>query len=350
MSSYAPPAVSEASYGELVDFMAGVTLSLTPDAGNYQFQSFQSQARSAMPQIEKYAPGRVPGLKQWLKTSEPAQDPSSKWYTELNDLTQKASVDQMLESGEQFPVEMQPQVFQQAAWKALNANEPQRARQIIKEKIADPWQRQQMLTQIDNQVLWKAAAENTGMDLNRLFTKRITAEQRVQTFINAAMNSIGQNNKKTALEYLANAKAIIATLPPNASLWLELQVSSAYQNVDPGESFAILQSVIGKANQLIAAAVVMDGFESRYLKEGEWMTQSQSGIGNLVRNIDETLAQLARHDLDRARDLSDQLERPEIKLMAQVEIARAALGGSNVINYIQGRRFIRRLNVSMVHR
>ena len=63
------------------------------------------------------------------------------------------------------------------------------------------------------------------------------------------------------------------------------------------------------------------------------MKRGYSNLGNMVNNIQQNLGTLARVDAEGARSLSNQLERPEIRLMAQVEIVRSMLsrgsGGSN---------------------
>jgi len=69
----------------------------------------------------------------------------------------------------------------------------------------------------------------------------------------------------------------------------------------------------------------MDGFENRYLKRGEWMINGGSSLANVVSSTRNTLAQLAKFDFERAETLSDQLERPEIRLMAQLDIVQAVL-------------------------
>jgi len=90
-----------------------------------------------------------------------------------------------------------------------------------------------------------------------------------------------------------------------------------------------MQSIISLVNQLVAAAVVLDGFENRYLQDGEWMKPGYTTLGNLVNNIEQNLGQLALRDAEGARAISIQLERPEIRLMAQLEIAQALIGKLN---------------------
>jgi hypothetical protein len=124
-----------------------------------------------------------------------------------------------------------------------------------------------------------------------------------------------------------------------------------------------MQSVIAQVNRLIEAAAVLDGFENRYLQDGEWLRRGQTSLSNLVNNLDENLAFLAGRDVDRAGQevdrahspegasasirsrasdstrslddaisLSNQLERPEVRLMAQLQIAQGVLTRNGTLN------------------
>ena len=111
----------------------------------------------------------------------------------------------------------------------------------------------------------------------------------------------------------------------------QMQLAGVYASLDLDQSFAIMRPLVAKANELIAAAAVLDGYENRYLKEGEWMTPGSSNLSNLLGNLDQTLANLARLDFDRARSLADQLERPEVRMMAQLQIVQQTIN-NNVAN------------------
>lgn len=59
------------------------------------------------------------------------------------------------------------------------------------------------------------------------------------------------------------------------------------------------------------------------------MRPGYTGLGNLVNTTEQNLGMLALKDAQGACFLSDQLERPEIRLMAQLEIAQALLNRRN---------------------
>jgi len=163
----------------------------------------------------------------------------------------------------------------------------------------------------------------------------------VQVLISLASSLIGKGDKQGALDLLNEARGYLPSPPQNsAQMHAYVQLASSYAAVDLDQSFAIMQPLVAKANELIAAAVVLDGFENRYLKEGEWMTPGPSTLANYINNLDQGFAYLAHRDFDRALALADQLERPELRLMAQLQIAQAVLNSHARDLPINGRQFV----------
>ena len=85
---------------------------------------------------------------------------------------------------------------------------------------------------------------------------------------------------------------------------------------------------------------VLDGIDFRYLKDGEWQMPGVNNLGNLVNALDQTLASLGRTDFDRARALADQLERPEMRLLMEIDLAQVTLGGKITGNQPFGGRIV----------
>jgi hypothetical protein len=283
-----------------------------------------------MPQLEKYAPARVPVFRQLLQTIKPTLDPNAGVYQALNEVGQRGTVDDMLALAAKYGPEFRSQIYQQAAWKAMSGGDANRARQILSEFVADPMQRRQMLEQIDNQLLWSSINESKVAEARELLSKIRSVEQRVQMLINLAVNVANKGDKRQALDLLVEAKTLLDPSPLNsAKLNVQLQLAQGYASIDAPQSVALMQVIVSVVNQLVAAAVVLDGFENRYLQDGEWMKPGYTNLGNLVNSIEQNLGQLALQDADAARALSNQLERPEIRLMAQLEIAQALIGKRN---------------------
>ena len=114
---------------------------------------------------------------------------------------------------------------------------------------------------------------------------------------------------------------------------------------DLAEVFAILQTVVARLNELVAAAVVLDGIDFHYLKDGEWIMPGANNLGNMVGLLDQTLASLGRIDFDRARTLADQIGRPEMRVLMEIDLVQTALGGKTPINQMFGARGLSGLTI-----
>ena len=325
---FQPPQANEDTYRDLLGTLASAAIEITPtdQASINLAMNICNQLPSVMQQIEKYAPERAAALRQWSQNAERSFDPNTRMYQEINRVGQTGTIDDMIALALKYPEELRTQIYQQAAWKAFSNGDVTRARQIITDFVSDPAQRRQMLAQFDNQSLENAINEDKIAETRHLLKAIKGVDRRVQILARMANHLAAKGDKKGALELLNEAKALVYAAPPSMNqLSAQLELARSYASLDPDQSFAIVLPLLAKANELIAAATVLDGFDVRYLKDGEWLTPGMSGLGNLVSNLSQTLAMLARLDFDRARSMADQLERPELRLAADLDIARAAL-------------------------
>lgn len=328
LSAFPPPQANEETYRDLLTTLVDRALAITPgqSSGNVA-QNLYGQINGVMPQIEKYAPARAAELRQWSKAVERILDPSARMYQELGEFSQHGTVDEILALTSKYPAEFHSQIYQNAAWKAFSDGDPTRARQIVNDLVADPIQRRQILDQFDNQSFYNAPTENKAAEAHTALSRMRTLDRKVQLLVQVAMMLHNKGDKKGALEFLDEANALVAAAPPGSmQLWAQLQLAQQYASVDSERGFPLMQSVIIKMNELVAAAAVVDGFDSHYLRDGEWTMPGASGLGGLVNSMDQTLANLVRLDFDRARSLADQIQRPEIRLTVDLHLAQAVLG------------------------
>jgi hypothetical protein len=340
---FQPPQANEDTYKDLIGMLINSTLTITPtdQISINVAQNVYTQLQSLMPQIEKYAPARTAAVRQWSQNAERSFDPSLKMYQELNRAAQDGTVEDILALAPRYSGELQVQIYSQAASKALASGDATRARQIITDLISDPVQRKQMLAQIDNQSLEMAISQDKITDVRQVLSRMKQVDRRVQILVRLATVLASKGDKKGALELLNEARAAADSAPPDpGQMGAQLTLAQSYASLDPDQSFAIVQPLIIRINALIAAATVLDGFDAHYLKDGEWITSGSNMLGNLVSNLNRTLTRLARVDFDRARSAADQIERPELRLIANLEIASAALGG-RIINLPMGGPIIR---------
>ena len=324
LSSYQPPQAKEETYRDLLEFLTSVVLSIRPREGsNNAAHNHYHYAEVLISHLEKYLPGRVVAMRHWRDNVRRTLDPSSQLNQQINDLAQTGTPDAIMALANRYPAELQPQIYERAAWKAMSDGDMNRARQIINEFIQNPEHRRNLLEQIENQSVWNRVSQNKVAEARGMLARVKNVEQRVHMLASMAMNASHAGDKTQALELLDEAKALLDSQPTDANrMTIRLQLANNYSTLNAGRSATLLEPVIVKLNEMVAAAVVLDGFDQRYFKDGEWTKTQYSALGNLINLLHQSLTHLARVDLDSARRLSNLVERIEIRLIAQLEIVK----------------------------
>jgi hypothetical protein len=257
---------------------------------------------------------------------------------ELQLAYQNGTIDDLIALATKHPAEMRNQIYQQAAWKATNVGDTARANQIAMELISDEAQRRQLLEQVRNQKIWQALNENRIDEAKALLDDSIGVEQKVYILMQLASMLSGKDKQREAIACLDEGLALLQTVPRNSSrMNREIELAGSYSLVDPKQSFALLESIAKQLNELVVAAVVVDGFDNTYLKNGEWMVNGSSSLANIFTSMRRSVGQFAGVDFDQAQVLAAQFERPEMRLMAQLEVARTVLVQQKVNVGVRGR-------------
>lgn len=325
---FQPPSVNEEPFRDLVMTLINAALALrtsNPNGMNIA-QNLLYQIANLMPQIEKYAPGRVAALRQWSENVERNLDPWSRMNREIN---AAQTVEDVLAIASRYPRDMQSHAYQNAAWKVFGGGDISRARQIASDFISDPMQRRQTLDQFDEQLAQRNANDDALAEARFRMNKTKDPVLKAQILMQQASRLINQRDPQGGLNLLNEASSLVPAPAQNSQqAFVQIQLAGMFAALDLNQSFAILEPLIGKSNELVTAAVALDGFENRYLNQGEWMIPAGNNIGTLVSNLQEGLARLAKYDFDRAVALSGRLERPEIRVMCQLQIAHSVLAGN----------------------
>lgn len=342
LNTFQPPQADEDIYRDLLTAVLSYVL-----GGNRQTQSGMSTAQNfyhqidrIAPLVEKYAPSRTAELRDWSQAVERTLDPQVKMYQEMQKITQNGTVDEMMALASKYPPEFRTLLYQNAAWKAVTGGDMAKAKEIA-EMIPDPAQRRQVLDQLENQTASAAEGDNKIVAAQRLVDKATNVNQKIEIILRTANALAAEGNKKAALDLLNEAKIILASSPQSAAqLNGRVRLAQAYLKLDPDQSFSVLHPLIIKLNELVAAAVVLDGIDFQYLKDGEWVMPGVNNLGNVINSLDQTLAALGRIDFDRARALADQIERPEVRLLIEIDLAQITLGGKPMNTPMFGGRVI----------
>jgi hypothetical protein len=90
---------------------------------------------------------------------------------------------------------------------------------------------------------------------------------------------------------------------------------------------AMMEPLVPKLNELIDGAAKLDGFDTHYLRDGEWNMSADGPVGEMLTYMSKHAAYYAWTDFDRAVSLAAQFERTEIRMMAQTKLAQSILAG-----------------------
>lgn len=216
-----------------------------------------------------------------------------------------------------------------AVGKLMQAGDVDRARQITKDNLSGA-ERDQMLARIDQLAIANAIKRNKIDEAKEIILRLSSREARAGAFAElAAAIILAQGDRKLALELMDEARKLINSPPANQKqIDALMQVAGAYALVEPARTFELVNPLIAQANEMIAAAALLDKFGSGQglFKRGEMLLQHSfsAAQGPYLQHL-RKLTSLARADFERTKTAVDGFQRDEIRLMGRLLIAQSVL-------------------------
>ena len=142
-------------------------------------------------------------------------------------------------------------------------------------------------------------------------------------------------DKQLAAEIMRDAESLVNPQPKNYQDFMYTwMLASGYAEADPDKAFPILESAIGRANDLIAAFVKVGEFidvSEEMISDGEAQVGAFGGgmIRGLSRELgvaEATLGTLIKADFGKTRALTNRFDRPEVRILAKMLVLRTVLG------------------------
>jgi hypothetical protein len=296
------------------------------DGGFYpgQWAGIYQQIKPILPEIEKLVPTRMSALQNRVAEFEQSSEgQQSTMWTKFQELTQNGTPEAILEAVKNAPPEYADSLLQQAAFKAISQGNENQARQIV-EKISDPRQRIGVNMQIARQGYYRAIEEKKTAEA-RAFIPRLPLEEQVSLLTQMANSAAAEGDKAAAFQLLGEAQALLPNRATNYGLLqAELIIAGSYERLDPGRSAPIVEKVINQTNELVAAALVLNGFDVMgYFRNDEFVIASGNPLNMIAESCGRELGAVARGDLDRARLAAERFQRPEMRLIALLQIVQA---------------------------
>ncbi len=352
------PVLDQSAYIELLSTVIDTALKATPQQQNNQragarggpanrvvtvqsnnqstdVQVEQNNARrllaglqAALPSIDMYLPARANAVRQKLTEMGITDSTRVNFGQAMNTLQQgNVTSDTLMQAAATAPGPMQSRLYQQAAVRALDEGNTDRARQIANDYLqAGP--RASVMQRIDFREMAKKAEGAQLGEIRQNLARLSSESERVSLLLQIA-GDLQKENPKAQLQLLEEAKQMISHRATNYDQFEDqLRVARAFATVDPARSFEVLEPGISQINELLSAASVLSGFEVNVFRDGEMMMTGQggSGLNSTINRFGQELAVLAKTDFERSETLAGRFQFTEPRIMARMSIVQGALG------------------------
>lgn len=277
--------------------------------------------QASLPIIDQYLPAKSTQVRQ--KLSEMGMQTNSPLTVQqtFGALQGNPTSDALVQAAATAPPQMQSRLYQQAAYKALEEGNTDRAKQIATDHLQANARDNVMQRVAFSEMAQKG--ESARLDEIRQTIARLQSdEQKIDMMIQLA-HDMEKNNAKLAGQLLEDARQITNRRATSYGHFeQQLKVARAFASIDPGRSFEVLDPAISQLNELLAAATVLNGFEVNMFRDGEMSFQSPGGLSGMLNRFGEELGYLAYRDLERAETLAGRFQFSEPRIMARLAIVK----------------------------
>jgi hypothetical protein len=278
-----------------------------------------------MPMIDQYLPSKAALVRQKMSELGLSNNPAMNLAQTFSALQGEPTADALVQAAATAPQQMQPRLYQQAAYKALEEGDTERARQIANDHLQNNV-RDAVIQRIDFRELAKKA-EGARLDEVRQSVARLqTDNEKIDLLIQVAGDA-QKDNPKLAIQLLDEARQIVNRRATSyANFEQQLKVAHAFASVDAARSFEVLEPGISQLNELLQAASVLSGFEINMFRDGEMAIQGGNGLTAILNRYGQELAVLAKNDFERSETLTGRFQFTEPRIMTRLAIVQGLLG------------------------
>jgi ATP-dependent protease HslVU (ClpYQ) peptidase subunit len=283
-----------------------------------------SVVQSLLPQVDQFLPGRAQAVRQKI-TDLGMTDNSQSAMMQVNRAMQGGNSESLLAVAQSAPQAMQARIYQQAAMRALDEGNTDRARQIANDHL-EARARSSVLQAVELQQTSEKVDNGKMAEVRQTLAGLSSDDERVDLLVRLSGNA-KQNNPKLAIELLNEATQFTNRRAINyRQLEQQLMVADAFRDLDLARSFEILAPGILQLNELSAAASTLSGFEVNVFQEGELPLDGRNGLSNMVTRYGQLIGRLAKNDFDQAQTMANRFQFPESRIGARLSIIRSMLG------------------------
>lgn len=278
--------------------------------------------QATLPIIDQYLPSKATQVRQKLSEMGMGTTSTLNVQQTFTALQGNPTSEALVQAAAMAPPQVQSRLYQQAAYKALEEGNPERARQIASDHLQANARDNLMQRIAFTEMAQKG--ESARLDEIRLTIARLQSdEQKIDMLVQVARD-IEKTNAKLAGQLLDDARQITNRRATNYGHFeQQLKVAHAFATIDPARSFEVLDPAINQLNELLSAAMVLNGFEVQMFRDGEFTLQGGGGgLGRMLNRFGDELGFLAYRDLERAETLAGRFQFTEPRIMARLAIVK----------------------------
>jgi len=321
-----PPLADETAFRELIDILVSKSLANKCDKETWDEEAgfFCSEIGPLVARLQSVDP-RAAKLKHLAEESERIPW-AAEAYAELEDFVAAGDFDGLLGLAEKYP-EFKNVVFWRAFELARIAGDVERAKKVANAYDFSPEAQQRLFAQIEQMKGVATVTEEELEEIQRQVDTIADMKVRLDYLVQNAIR-IGATNRAAAVKLLDRATPIVEAHKPvgeRTRALIRLAMFYCMEKSDRG--FTIMESQLPKLNELIDAAVKLDGFDTQYVRDGEWNMSANGNLGEILTDLSQNAGYFAWCDFDRAVNMAAQFERTEIRMMAQLKLAQSIVSG-----------------------
>jgi hypothetical protein len=328
-----PNLLSEEEYKQLMQKALDEVLSYTPRVINQSPDAIWNLIpglQSMADQMERAINGSKAALDKKFAEMSGANNMIVNPVQEIQNAMNSNTAEAALETIEKAPADYREQLYVQLANREAANGDAARARQIVNDHIANPYQRRQALASIEQQEMYRTLGKgNIEAALRALSTRRNPKERAAQLAQIIEQISQGQN-RAIALRQLEQARALLSPSPQAQDadqMTALLELARAFSDYDVKRSFEIIDPLIDQFNEICEAARKLEGFGGEYYDNDELNMQNGNAMANIVSQMSNVLGELALTNFDRTKTATARIGLPEARLKVYLEIAQQTITG-----------------------
>lgn len=304
---------------DVVEVLTSAALSATGGANVLQNLQF------VMPEIEQYAPGRLPKIKARLVDYNRSLPANQREWNDFNARFAQATPEEMIRAINNVSAERRSDLLYQAASKAVARGEADKYRELINSQIESETERNAALYVLVTDQMYYDISQGKADDLEKLLPLIQVKEQRAVAMSHLAMLLEKKGQHDEAVRLLDQARTLAKIDIDGQSVDL-FAVMLGYSFVDPPKAFAMIEASIDWTNDEISKVLLLDRvLRSTATKSGEIILNSPHFPLNYMARYSAGVVALGQADFDRTRGLADRFQRNELKVAARLMLVQAIL-------------------------